>query len=364
MGECLVRVLAVEKGVSGKLLEIVKVVVSCVGCFKSGRNTMSEPAIAVVIPAYNAGPFLPEAIESVRAQTFVKWECTIVDDGSTDETPIQLKSARDPRIRSVRQENRGAREARRHGFSLTRAPKIVFMDADDRLLPDTLSRYACFLDDHPSVGVAYGERILISEEGRPLGWRRGALFNKHPEGDVLESILRRPFLSTPSQACLRREAVPSAKWLGGQSQLGGDWVLLAGSALESRFAYLGKSPLVEYRIRRCSTLRNIASDPQCAVGIQEYEPVLSSLFSLPGLGARFSAAKLSRLRRAATASCLAIKAQEFLRCREYCAARRYFRAALRVGSRDIRDLLCLVGTYFPSLLCWTESLYGGTSPKR
>ncbi len=325
---------------------------------------MSEPAIGVVIPAYNAGHYLLEAIESVRVQTLVKWECTIVDDGSTDETPLRLKSYRDPRIQSVRQENRGAREARSHGFSLSRAPKILFMDADDRLLPDALSRYACFLDDHPSVGVAYGERILINEEGQPFGWRGGALFNKHPEGDVLESILRRPFLSTPSQACLRREAMPSAKLLGGPTQLGGDWVLLAASALESRFGYLGKSPLVEYRIRRGSTLRRIASNAQCGVGIQEYEQVLNSLFSLPGLGARYSAAKLSQLRRAAMASCLAIKGQEYLRHREYSAARRYFRAALQAGSGDIRDLLCLLGTCIPSLLRWTESLYGGASPKR
>jgi len=251
---------------------------------------MSTPAIGIVIPACNAGSFLIEAIDSVRFQTFINWECIIVDDGSTDETPIRLKSYRDFRIRAVRQDNCGARVARSHGFSLTRSPKIVFLDADDRLLPDALSRYAGFLDEHPSVGVVYGERMLISEEGKRFGWRGGALLNKHPKGDVLESILRRPFLSTPSQACLRREAVPTTTELRGPSQLGGDWLLLARSALENRFAYLGKSPLVEYRIRRGSTLRSVANDPQCGVGIHEYEPVLNSLFSLPGLGTRFSAA--------------------------------------------------------------------------
>jgi glycosyltransferase involved in cell wall biosynthesis len=251
--------------------------------------------------------------------------------------------------------------ARSHGFSLTRSPKIVFLDADDRLLPDALSRYAGFLDEHPSVGVVYGERMLISEEGKRLGWRGGALLNKHPKGDVLESILRRPFLSTPSQACLRREAVPTTTELRGPSQLGGDWLLLARSALENRFAYLGKSPLVEYRIRRGSTLRSVANDPQCGVGIHEYEPVLNSLFSLPGLGTRFSAAKLSELRRVAAASCLAIKGQEFLRVKDHRAARRYFYAALRAGSHDIRDLLCLLATVSPYLLRRTGSLYGDAS---
>jgi len=322
---------------------------------------MTEAAIGVVIPAYNAGHFLGEAIESVRAQRLENWECLIVDDGSTDETPFLLSSYRDPRIRSVRQVNCGEREARLRGFSLTRAPKIVFLDADDRLLPDALTRYLSFLDDHPSVGVAYGERVLIDKEGKSFGSRAGAFLNKHPEGDVLESILGRPFLSTPSQACMRREVVPPAKWLAGRGKLG-DWVLLAGSAFKGRFAYMGKSPLVEYRIHGNSQLRSLASDPQSAVGVQEYDEVLDSLFSFPGLESRFSVEKLSQLRRAAEASCLAIKGQEFLRFGEYRTAQRYFRAALRAGSRDIRDLLCWLATFSPFLLRLAEPLYGAVTP--
>lgn len=322
---------------------------------------MPEAAIGVVIPAYNAGHFLGEAIESVRAQTLGNWECLIVDDGSTDETPLLLNAYRDSRIRAVQQDNRGEWEARLRGFSLTRARKIVFLDADDRLLPDALTRYSNFLDDHPSVGVAYGERILIDAEGQAIGWRGSAFLNKHPEGDVLESILRRPFLSTPSQACLRREAVPPADWLGGRGRLG-DWVLLAGAASANQFAYMGKSPLVEYRVHGGSQLRSFASDPHNAVGVEEYDEVLDRLFSFPGLEERFGVEKLSQLRRAAMASCLAIKGQEYIRRREYRAAQRYFRAALQAGSRDIRDLLCWIATFSPSLLRWAEPLYGAATP--
>ena len=322
---------------------------------------MSEAVIGVVIPAYNASCFLAETIESVLAQTFDKWECLIVDDGSTDETPGLLNTYRDPRIRSVRQENLGEREARLRGFLLTRAPKIVFLDADDRLLPDTLAQFSNFLDDHPTVGVAYGERILIDKEGQTIGWRGRAFLNKHPEGDVVESILRRPFISTPSQACLRREVVPPAKWLG-NGERSGDWVLLAGAAFASRFAYMGKSPLVEYRIHDRGQQRSLAKHPEEEVGVREYDEVLECLFSFPGLEARFGVKKLSQLRRAAGASCLAIKGQEFLRRREYCAARRHFRAALQAGSRDIRDVLCWLATFSPALLRWAEPLYGAADP--
>ena len=324
---------------------------------------MHAPAIAVVIPAYNAGRFIGEAIESVRAQTISQWECVIVDDGSTDETPSRLAAYRDPRIRSIRQDNIGEGAARARGVPLTRAPMIVFLDADDRLYPDALARYVNFLNRHAAAGVAYGERTLINEEGDPFGLEWRALLNKHPQGDVVEPILRRPFLSTPSQACLRREAVPSAEWLRARGQ-GGDWLLLAGAALGSRFAYMGKPPLVEYRIRRGSLLRSVASNPRAAAEIREYHEIIDRLFSLPGIESRFDATKLAHMRRAAEASCFAIKGQEFLRLNEPGTARRYFSAALRSGSRDSRDLLCWAATFSPTFLRWTGSLFGAIDPHR
>lgn len=319
---------------------------------------MHTPAIGVVIPAYNAGRFLNEAIDSVRAQTITQWECVIVDDGSTDDTPSRLAAYRDSRIRSVRQDNSGECAARARGISFTRAPKIVCLDADDRLYPDTLARYVSFLDNHSAVGVAYGERTLINEEGRLLGFGWKAFLNKHPQGDVLESILRRPFLSTPSQACLRREAIPALEYRGSM----GDWLLLAEAARTQKFAYVGRVPMVEYRMWHSSSMRNLARDSQSTASIHEFNEVLLHLFSLPGLRSRFGAAKLAELRSAAEASCFAIKGQEFLRRHEPFAARRYFSAAIRAGSRDSRDLLCWAASFSPALLRLTGPLYGAIDP--
>ena len=322
---------------------------------------MRAPAISVVIPAYNAGRFISEAIDSVRAQTITQWECVIVDDGSTDDTPGRLAAYRDPRIHSIRQENSGECAARTKGVSLTRAPKIVFLDADDRLYPDTLARYVRFLDDHSAVGVAYGERTLINEEGHRLGFGCRALLNKRPQGDVLESILRRPFLSTPSQACLRREAVPPHEWVGDRGPMG-DWLLLAGAAMTHKFAYSGRIPMVEYRLWRGGAMRTLGGSSQSIISIEDLNDVLHRLFSFPGLGHRFSASKLAQLRRAAEASCFAIMGQELLRFHKPFAARRYFNAAIRAGSRDSRDLMCWAATFSPVLLRLTRSFYGSIDP--
>lgn len=322
---------------------------------------MPDPAIAVVIPTYNAGHYVGEAIESVRGQNFAAWECVVVDDGSTDDTPLRLAALRDRRIRCVRQDNLGELAARAHGFSLTRAPRVVFLDADDRLRADAAARYSAFLDEHPDADVAYGERVLIDRQGRLFGPLDGALLNRHPEGDVLDPVLRRPFLSTLSQACFRREAMLRTAWPAARS-LSGDWLLLASCALHSRFAFMGRPPLVEYRIRRGSLLRSVALDPGGAADIPEFDEFLGHLFSLPGIQERFSSEEIARLRRQAEATCLAIKGQEFLRRGQVAEARRYFGAALRAGSRDRRDLLCWLATFSPALARWSARLYGSIEP--
>lgn len=78
--------------------------------------------IAIVIPACNAGRFLNEAIDSVRAQTIMQWDCMIVDDGSTDDIPSRLAAYRDSRIRRIRQHDVGKRVARARVTSVIRNP--------------------------------------------------------------------------------------------------------------------------------------------------------------------------------------------------------------------------------------------------
>src|SRR6267378_216396 len=262
---------------------------------------MLTPAIAAVIPAYNASRFINEAIDSVRAQTIAQWECVIVDDGSTDDTPSRLAAYRDSRIRSVRQDNSGECAARARGISLTRAPKIVFLDADDRLYPDTLARYVSFLDNHSAVGVAYGERTLINEEGRRVGFGWNALLNKYPQGDVSESILRRPFLSTPSQACLRREAVPPREWLGDRGPIICDKAACVPGSQPRPGSIIARSTAHRPETRRnrahfaARTRRNFLS----LMGTKRYKPELRTVNpqvpgSSPGRGAKFGQPPLNR----------------------------------------------------------------------
>lgn len=109
--------------------------------------------IAVVIPCFNLGRFVEEALASVLRQTLPAAEVVIVDDGSTDVyTRERLDALNRAGTRVVSTPNRGVGAARNHGIRLTSAEYLVVLDADDRLLPEYLARTAARLDAEPDLG--------------------------------------------------------------------------------------------------------------------------------------------------------------------------------------------------------------------
>ncbi|MBR4829475.1 MAG: glycosyltransferase family 2 protein [Muribaculaceae bacterium] len=97
--------------------------------------------ISVIIPAFNAAPFLRRSVSSALGQTYDNIEVVIVDDGSTDDTGAIADelAAQDGRIKVVHQENRGLAEARHSGIKAASAEYIVHLDADDELFPDAVA---------------------------------------------------------------------------------------------------------------------------------------------------------------------------------------------------------------------------------
>lgn len=106
----------------------------------------NQPNISVVIPAYNAEPFIGRAIESVLAQTRPAAEIIIVDDGSNDATGDVVESF-GARALLVRQENAGPSAARNHGTRLAQGEWIAFLDADDAWLPEKLEKQLPYLGE-------------------------------------------------------------------------------------------------------------------------------------------------------------------------------------------------------------------------
>lgn len=99
---------------------------------------------SVVIPAYNYAAYLPRAIDSVLAQSGDDFEIIVVDDGSTDDTHTvgaRYQQLHPERVRYLRQDNGGPAKARNRGIEEARGDFLIFLDADDRLLPEALERF-------------------------------------------------------------------------------------------------------------------------------------------------------------------------------------------------------------------------------
>jgi hypothetical protein len=111
--------------------------------------------IAVIIPCYNSGRFIAEALTSVQRQTRRADEIIIIDDGSTDFfTRQEIARLQGPGITVIRTANRGLSAARNRGIAETSAAYVVTLDADDRLEPRYLEATADALDNDPGLGFS------------------------------------------------------------------------------------------------------------------------------------------------------------------------------------------------------------------
>ncbi|MFC1831092.1 glycosyltransferase family 2 protein [Thermodesulfobacteriota bacterium] len=125
------------------------------------------PAVSVIIPCYNQGAFLREAVESVRSQTFEDLEIIIVDDGSDDEQTDRICAAQEGLgIRVIRTANQGLASARNNGIAESKGQYILPLDADDKIAPEYLSEAVEILDSDNQIGIVYCQaRLFGAVEG-------------------------------------------------------------------------------------------------------------------------------------------------------------------------------------------------------
>ena len=122
-------------------------------------------SVSVIIPTYNCAPFIARTLDSVLRQSTAPVDLIVIDDGSTDATAEVLRPFAS-RFSLHRQENQGVAVARNRGMDLARGEWLMFLDADDMLEPDALSR---LLDGaREQAGVVYGHAIHIDTDDHVL----------------------------------------------------------------------------------------------------------------------------------------------------------------------------------------------------
>lgn len=204
------------------------------------------PVVSVVLPVFNAAPYLAAALASVQAQTFADFEIVAVDDGSTDGSAAILDrfAATEPRLRIIRRPNTGIVGALNDGLAAATGEFIARMDADDRCAPERFARQVDYLRQHREcVGLGSAFRF-IDDTGAPLKECRREADHAAIERDLLAGdggALIHP------AAMFRREAVV---WAGGYREVA-QWV--EDLDLYLRLARLGRlanldAVLLDYRL--------------------------------------------------------------------------------------------------------------------
>jgi len=134
--------------------------------------TRNWPSVkfSIITPSYNQGRFIRDCIESVKLQTGVDWEHIVVDACSTDETLAILKEY--PHLRWTSEPDQGQTDAINKGFHRATGDWLMWLNADDYLLPGALRQVAEFAAAHPDADVIYGDCDFVDENGKFLRHKR------------------------------------------------------------------------------------------------------------------------------------------------------------------------------------------------
>lgn len=162
------------------------------------------PHASIVVPAFNVEATLSDTMVSLLAQSFRDFEIVVVDDGSYDTTPqIAAGFCSDPRVRLIRQPNRGLAGARNTGIAAANGEIIAFCDSDDLWHPEKLAAHVHHLRMNPLLGMSYSGSELIDGDGRSLGLfqkprthevKARHMFLRNPVGNGSSPVFRRAAL--------------------------------------------------------------------------------------------------------------------------------------------------------------------------
>ncbi|HJR59552.1 MAG TPA: glycosyltransferase family A protein [Vicinamibacterales bacterium] len=208
-----------------------------------------DPLVTTIIPTYNRGPLVCEAIESVLGQTYRHVEIVVVDDGSTDDTEARLRKFGGS-VRVIVQNNAGPSAARNRGIEAARGTIVAFLDSDDLWQPTKLERQVRLLQ---SVGEAVPCCLCNASVERPDG-RAATTFQYaglHPpvrEGvwENVTELLATQFLMFTQMVAIRRTVLERIGGFDERLWVLEDYDLALRLSLEGPWAYVSE-PLAVYR---------------------------------------------------------------------------------------------------------------------
>lgn len=175
---------------------------------------MNKPLVSVVIPLYNKEKTIVGTLQSVLRQKGCEYEVVVVDDGSTDKSMEQVLTIQDDRVRFFSRSNGGPGSARNEGAKMAQGEWIVFLDADDELLPDALAVFAQAISSYENVDIFDANKYIIMGEHKTLAFHplkgyvknplKECFFSRILPGNGSSAFRRSFFLKHPYDERIRR----------------------------------------------------------------------------------------------------------------------------------------------------------------
>lgn len=155
---------------------------------------MENPKVSIIMPAYNAGPYIRESLNSIFAQTYKHYEVIVVDDGSTDDTKSILKEYSG--VCCLHTNRSGPAAARNLGIKNCDGELIAFLDSDDIWRPEKLAKQVGAMIASPEIGLIFTESGFFNRNGvfmSSLGKKQRLM-----EGDIVQNIFWKSGVGTPT----------------------------------------------------------------------------------------------------------------------------------------------------------------------
>jgi glycosyltransferase involved in cell wall biosynthesis len=241
------------------------------------KNT---PKISVIIPLYNHGKYIEEAVNSVLTQSFADFELIIINDGSADNSEDVVRNIKDDRIRYFYQENQGAHKTINRGIQLAKGEYITILNSDDVYYANRLEEFLKILESDSSINAVFSHIEFINDQGNSIKYKIGAEDNwkghdpetsLKGEKNIFLALLSGNFLVTTSNLFCRKSVFDN---LGLFSNLkyAHDYEFFLKLCYSYK-VFIVEKALLKYRIHETNTVKENEAAVSFEVGI-----VLANVF--------------------------------------------------------------------------------------
>ena len=231
----------------------------------------NAPRVAIVIAARNIDDFLAKTLQSVCAQEFSSFEVIVIADSCTDNTAGVARefADQDQRFSVFERQAGGVSVARNAGLEKVRAAIILFLDGDDLLTKDALTKLVSALDEHPDAIASIGGHDKIDEQDQRIAGETAQDRDGFQTTNSAVSILSRNTIVNGGTMAIRTEAARSVGGFDARLKHGEDWEFWCRLALLGPFVGIGQHTVLLYRQRRGSAYssRGLSSFNDDAIAI-------------------------------------------------------------------------------------------------